>query len=74
MITLRRVEGFQMPRERLARLHSFSHPTLRTPTDEELAIDVAWIGDRRARRAIFVTSELHGFGRTCRLGNSVDLA
>lgn len=43
-----------------ARLHSVSHPTLRTPTNEGLAIDVARIGDRRARRAILVTSGLHG--------------
>jgi hypothetical protein len=43
-----------------ARLHSFSHPTLRTPTDEELSIDGAWIDNCRAKRAILVTFGLHG--------------
>ncbi len=44
-----------------ARIRTFPLEAHRTPSDEELAIDVAWLGDARAERVLLVTSGMHGF-------------
>lgn len=44
-----------------ARLESFPLTAHRAPSGEELAIDVAWLGDRQSERVLLVTSGMHGF-------------
>jgi hypothetical protein len=51
-----------------AALTSFPHPTRRGADDEDLAIDVAWLGDPQAERFVLVTSGIHGIEGFCGSG------
>lgn len=51
----------------------FAHPTRRGAEDEELAMDVAWIGPRDARHLILVTSAMHGAEGFCGSGAQIAL-
>jgi hypothetical protein len=44
-----------------AALESFPLAAHCAPAGEELAIDVAWLGDRQSERVLLVTSGMHGF-------------
>lgn len=54
-----------------ATLTDFPHPTKRGSAGEELAMDVAWIGDAEARRFLMVTSGMHGVEGFCGSGAQV---
>ncbi|MGO4329978.1 M14 family metallopeptidase [Cupriavidus sp. 2TAF22] len=56
-----------------AALTDFPHPTKRGCADEELAMDVAWVGDAEARRFLMVTSGMHGVEGYCGSGAQVAL-
>ena len=52
-------------------LTDFPHPTKRGCADEELAMDVAWVGGAEARRVLMVTSGMHGVEGFCGSGAQV---
>ncbi len=54
-----------------ATLTEFPHPTKRGCADEELAMDVAWVGDAEATRFVLVTSAMHGVEGYCGSGAQV---
>lgn len=51
-----------------ADLTAFAHPTRRGAEDEELAMDVAWVGPRDAHAFVMVTSGVHGAEGFCGSG------
>jgi hypothetical protein len=54
-------------------LTPFAHPTERGVDDEELAMDVAWVGDPAAQRFVLVTSGMHGAEGFCGSGAQIHM-
>jgi len=54
-----------------ASLAEFPHPTRRGSANEDLAMDVAWVGDPAARHVLMLTSGVHGVEGFCGSGAQV---
>lgn len=68
-----RVKFVQAAERAGAGLTPFPHPTRRGVDDEELAMDVAWLGAPDARSFVLVTSGMHGAEGFCGSGAQVEL-